>query len=119
MISFEEDDRGLVLLYEVENNDPEWASERLKDDGQVTVSNGFTFEPGDLLKAPKRGGQDSVYEFRFAEKKAGYYRTAGRVLGCDHDVLIAVKGIHLERKTFVAERNIRIFPRIESASIPT
>jgi len=26
MISFEEDDRGLVLLYEVENNDPEWAS---------------------------------------------------------------------------------------------
>jgi hypothetical protein len=29
MISFEEDDRGLVLLHEVENNDPEWASEWL------------------------------------------------------------------------------------------
>jgi hypothetical protein len=28
-------------------------------------------------------------------------------------VLIAVNGIRLERKTFVAERNIRIFPRIE------
>jgi hypothetical protein len=28
-------------------------------------------------------------------------------------VLIAVNGIHLERKTFVADRNIRIFPRIE------
>jgi Shedu protein SduA, C-terminal len=113
MISFEEDGRGLVLLYEVQNNDPEWASERLKDDGEVTVSNGFTFEPADLLNAPKRGGQDPVYEFRFAEKQAGYYRIAGRVLGCDHDVLIAVKGIRLERKTFIAERNIRIFPRIE------
>lgn len=113
MISFEEDDQGLVLLYEVENNNPEWASERLKDDGKVTVSNGFTFEPGDLLKAPKRGGQDPVYEFRFAEKKAGYFRITGRVLGCEHDVMIAVKGIRLERKTFIAERNVRIFPRIE------
>jgi len=70
------------------------------------------------LKAPKRGGQDPVYEFRFAEKQAGYYRIAGRVLGCDHDVLIAVKGIRLERKTFVAERNIRIFPRIEKVMSP-
>src|SRR5689334_22938281 len=114
MINFEEDDRGLILLYEVENNDPEWASERLKDDGEVTVSNGFTFEPADLQKAPsKRSGEDPVYEFRFAEKKAGYYRIAGRILGCNHDVLIAVKGIRLERKTFIAERNVRIFPRIE------
>ena len=93
MISFEEDDRGLVLLYEVENN-------------------GFTVESTDLLKAPsKRGGEDPVYEFRFAEKKAGYYRIPGRILGCDHDVLIAVKGIRLERKTFIAERNIRIAAR--------
>ncbi|QOZ32736.1 hypothetical protein [Bradyrhizobium sp. CCBAU 53421] len=66
MISFEEDDRGLVLLYEVENNDPEWASKRLKDGGEVTVSNGFTFESADLLKAPsKRGGEEPIYEFRF------------------------------------------------------
>ncbi|WP_315805501.1 Shedu immune nuclease family protein [Bradyrhizobium sp. SZCCHNS3002] len=114
MISFEEDDRGLVLLYEVENNDPEWASKRLKDDGKVTVSNGFTFEAADLLKAPsKRGGEEPIYEFHFAEKKAGYYRIPGRILGCDHDVLIAVNGLRLERKTFIAERNIRIFPRIE------
>jgi hypothetical protein len=27
--------------------------------------------------------------------------------------VLIVSGIHLERKTFVAERNIRIFPRIE------
>jgi hypothetical protein len=114
MISFEEDDRGLVLLYEVENNDPEWASERLKGDGQVTVSNGFTFEPADLLSPPpKRGDDDKVYEFRFAEKKEGYYRIPGRILGCDRDVLISVKGVRLERKTFIAERNVRIFPRIE------
>jgi hypothetical protein len=44
MISFEEDNRGLVLEHRVQNNDPEWASNRLKDDGQVTVSNSFTFE---------------------------------------------------------------------------
>jgi hypothetical protein len=39
MISFEEDSRGLNLLFEVEFNDPEWVSKRLKDDGQaVTVT---------------------------------------------------------------------------------
>src|SRR2546422_10075545 len=114
MISFEEDDRGLDLLYEVENNDPDWASERLKDDGEVTVSSGFTFEPADLLKAPtKRRSGETAYRFRFAQKEADYYRIAGRILGCDHDVLIAVNSVRLERKTFVAERNIRIFPRIE------
>jgi hypothetical protein len=114
MIYFEEDDKGLILLYEVENNDAEWASARLRDDGEVTVSNGFTFEPADLLNPPpKRGDDNKTYEFRFAERKAGYYRIAGRILGCDRDVLIAVKGIRLERKTFIAERNVRIFPRIE------
>jgi hypothetical protein len=51
---FEEDSRGLDLLYEVEFNDPEWVSKRLKDDGEVTVSSGFTFEPADLLKALPR-----------------------------------------------------------------
>jgi hypothetical protein len=105
MIYFEEDDEGLILLYEVENNDPEWASKRLKDDGEVTVSNGFTFKRADLLRPPpKRGDDDKVYEFRFAERKAGYYRIAGRILGCDHDVLIAVKGNQPESHGLVGTR---------------
>jgi hypothetical protein len=37
MIGFEEDSRGLVFEYEVEINDPEWVSKRLKQDGEVTV----------------------------------------------------------------------------------
>ncbi|KRQ15782.1 Shedu immune nuclease family protein [Bradyrhizobium manausense] len=119
MIGFEEDNRGLILEYKVENNDPEWASRRLKDDGEVTVSSGFTFESADLLTAPsKRGAEEPVYRFRFATKEAGYFRIPGRILGCDQDVLIADSGIRLERKTFVAERNIRIFPRIEKVKQP-
>jgi hypothetical protein len=54
MIRFEEGKRGLVLEYEVEFNDPEWVSKRLEDDGEVTVSNGFTFEAADLLKVPSK-----------------------------------------------------------------
>ena len=114
MISFEEDDRGVDLLYEVENNDPHWASERLKDDGEVTISSGFTFEPADLLEAPTQTRpEERTYRFRFAQREDDYYRVAGRVLGCDHDVLMGINSVRLERKTFVAERNIRIFPRIE------
>jgi hypothetical protein len=71
MIRFEEHSRGVILQYEVEFNDPEWVSTRLKENGGVTVSSGFTFEVADLLKAPsKRGTGEPVYQFRFAEKKA-------------------------------------------------
>ncbi len=117
MIRFEEDSQGVVLEYEVEFNDPEWVSMRLKQDGEVTVSNGFTFEAADLLKPySKRSvgpSDEGVFRFRFALKEAGYYRIPGRVLGCSRDVLIAIQATRLERKTFVAERNIRVFPRIE------
>ena len=114
MIRFEEDSQGWVLEYEVEFNDPEWVSTRLKQDGEVTVSNGFTFEAADLLKpSSKRGAgpsDEGVFRFRFALKEAGYYRIPGRVLGCNRDVLIAIQGTRLERKTFVAERNNQSFP---------
>lgn len=76
MIRFEEDSPGLVLEYEVEFNDPQWVPTRLKQHGEVTVSNGFTFEAADLLKpSSKRGAgpsDEGVFRFRFALKTAGY-----------------------------------------------
>ena len=44
------------------------ASKRLKDDGEVTVSNGFTFEPADLLKAPSKRGADVRPDFNWDRK---------------------------------------------------
>jgi hypothetical protein len=43
----------LKKTLEVEFNDPEWVSKRLKEDGEVTGSSGFTFEAADLLKLPR------------------------------------------------------------------
>jgi hypothetical protein len=120
MIDFEDDDRGLVLLYEVENNDTNWVSEKLRVSGEVTVSHGFTFERADLLRPPsRRRDEEPVYKFRFAIRRAGYYRIPGRVLGCDCDVLISDIDVPIERKTFIAERNIRIFRRIEKVTKPS
>ena len=122
MIRFEEDSRGLVLEYEVEFNDPEWVSKRLKQDGldgEVNVCCGFTFQAADLLKSsPKRGTDNSnvgVLRFRFAAKDAGNSRIPGRDLWvrsrrADRDPR---HPSGLECKTFVAERDIEVFPRIE------
>ena len=86
MIRFEEDSRRLVLEYEVEFNDPVWVSKRLKQDGEVTVSCGFTFEDADLLKSSSKRGTDNsnvvVFRFRFAAKERGQLSDSGpRSLG--------------------------------------
>lgn len=115
MIHFEEDRRGLVLEYEPEFNDPSWVSSELKKNGEVTISRGFTFKATDMLRAtstPRDQPNEPVYRFRFARKEADYYRIPGRILGCDQDVLIVNKGVPLDRRTFVAERNVGIFRRI-------
>ncbi len=113
MVYFDADERGLILEYEPEFNSPSWVSDELKEKGEVTVSRAFTFVTRDLLnRRSKRTDEDPIYRFRFAKREAGYFRIPGRVLGCEHDVLISSTEISFERKTFVAERNVGIFRRV-------
>ena len=92
MIRFEEGKRGLVLEYEVEFNDPEWVSKRLEDDGEVTVSNGFTFEAADLLKVPsKRATRGPRAKERFAEKKDWIAALSSLPSTLTHSVYVALR----------------------------
>ncbi len=122
MIRFEEDSRGLFLEYEVEFNDPEWVSKRLKqdgEDGEVTVSCGFTFEAADLLKySSKRGADNSnvgCFGFASRQKTPAIIGFRAAIFGCDRDNADRDPRhpSGLECKTFVAERNIEVFTRIE------
>lgn len=129
MISFKADGKGVTLEYEPDFGGESWVARQLEQHGEVTLSRVFTFERSDLIvedehvaTASEDGANDddifadvdegTVYRFRFATTKDGYHRIPARVLGIENDVLIAAEGLKLERKVFIAERNISVFGRI-------
>lgn len=101
--------------YQPELNNAAWVSRELAAFGEVTVSRGFTFTNDDLIEGPPEQPEDEpsepFFRFRFATREAGYFRIPGRILGISNDVWIADE-MWLERKLFIAERNVGIFRRI-------
>lgn len=131
MISFSAEGKGVTLKYEPDFGGDSWVQRELDQQGEVTLSRVFTFQRADLIAegddgatVPEGGGAEddddifadvdegTVYRFRFATTRDGYHHIPGRVLGIDNDVLIVAEGLKLERKIFIAERNIGIFGRI-------
>ena len=118
MLKFKVTRRFATLDYEPELTSHRWVHAELASRGEVTVSRAFTFERADLLSAPPVEEEENstltVFTFRFATIDGDYFRIPGRILGTAHDVLID-SGIWLDRKLFVAERNVSIFRRIQRA----
>ena len=113
----------VILRYQSEQGNNPWVWRELRDHGSVTLSRVFNFKRGDLLAEPDQAGEqdgfedfealeDFEYEFRFASRDGGYFHIDGRIFDIPNTVLIADQGLPLERKVFVAERNISIFRRI-------
>jgi hypothetical protein len=115
VINFDLSGRNLILAYQPESTDAAWVRDELDTHGKVTISRAFTFQTSDLVAATAAPDADEYEEptvrFRFGTRDDGYFRIAGRILGIANDVLIA-DSIRLERKIFVAERNVGIFRRI-------
>jgi hypothetical protein len=114
MIKFVVDGDRLILEYSSEFQSNHWIWEELKNNGKVTVSRVFTLKRGDLIKEPAKGEdvEEFQFRFRFAKRDGAYHRIKGRVFDIPNDVLIAANGIKLERKFFVAERNVSVFRRL-------
>lgn len=127
MIRFDVGSDGVTLAYEPEFGGESWITRELDEKGEVTLSRVFTFQRADLIASDEArkdalleededifGGEDdeAVFRFRFATTKDGYHHIPGRILGIDNDVLIVALGMKLDRKVFIAERNIGIFGRI-------
>ena len=119
MIHFAENKRGLILEYTPEFDGPGWFIRSLRETGRVTVSRVFRFDRNDLLGAEQildryddRDAKLEEFRLRFGTVSGQYYTIPGRRLGIRNDVMIKRDDISLQRKTFVAERNISIFGRI-------
>lgn len=111
MIALEDHGSQVVLVYAPDSFGPTWLDRKLEYEGHATLSHAFTVQKADLLN---RGSDDDDDVRRFVIGGVdGEYRTLRKdVLGLKDDLLIAAS-LPIERKTFVAERNISIFRRID------
>ena len=118
MISFDEHENQVVLIYQPEQSGPKWLDDKLASDGEHTLIHTFTVRAEDKLDSSI--GED---EFSFDDEESrrfvigtvedGYRLIRRDVLGLKHDLLLA-NSVRLRKQTFVAERNISIFRRIDS-----
>ncbi len=117
MLRITKNHRRLILEYQGEYPGSAWVYHDLVRDGCVSVSSqAFKFKTSDLIgqlpDADAEDLEDHCFRFKLGSRKGNYFKIKGRKLGIDCDVFISVDGIAIERKTFVAERNISIFRRI-------
>lgn len=123
MVDFVISESDVALTYRADQQGNGWVWRELRDHGTVTLSRVFTFERRDLVAEPDGDDQendfnDFEYRFRFAARRGGYFHIEGRIFDIDNPVLIVDAGLRLERKVFVAERNISIFGKIADLVAP-
>lgn len=116
MISFEEHGSEVVLVYRPKQAGSAWLDEKLDSDGEATLARTFTVRKDDLV-APSADDEfrlidEDVRKFKIGTIRDGY-RTIGKdVLGLKYDLRLA-DSVQLRPRTFVAERNISVFRRID------
>jgi hypothetical protein len=114
MLEFKQNNGIIELRYRsslARNNN--WAWGKLKVEQKLLLSKVFHFKPSDLLNPPDESTDfdEYIYQFNFAEKQKDYIKINARIFNIKNDILID-ENIPLNRKLFVAKRNISIFPKI-------
>ncbi len=104
----------LLLRYEADRfNDARWIDEKLKQDGSVTLRRTFTFESDDLLSEPDPENlSDDARTFVLGVEAGDYFKINQDTLSLKHDLLLW-KEMPLSHQTFIANRDISIFRRID------
>lgn len=114
MIKFIRGEDQLLLEYQPSGNfDQGIVGHRLEADGEVTIRRTFTFEQADLIEptGPDES-DDGEHTFVLGVAEGDYYRIGRRILDLKHDLLLW-KQMLLSHKTFIANRDISVFGRID------
>lgn len=116
MISFEDHGSEVVLVYQAEQSGPGWLDNKLASEGKATLSRTFTVQKEDLVATDPHHEfgfiDDDVRRFEIGTIRDGYRTIRKNVLGLKRDLLLA-DSLNLRQQTFIAERNISIFRRID------
>ena len=115
MIKFIKNADQLLLEYQPSGNFAQnIVGHRLETDGEVTIRKVFTFERTDLaVQVPTDGTDEDERTFIFGVADGEYYRVSSRILGLKYDLLLW-KQMLITHKTFIANRDISIFRRIDA-----
>lgn len=106
MITFEYEGDHVLLVYEPERG-TSWIDERFVSGKTITIARSFTVGSSDLATSG-----DSYRSFTIGSIDGHYVVFRREVLGLKHDLLLG-ENVNLERKTFVAHRDISIFRKID------
>lgn len=103
----------LLLRYTTgRNNDVTWVDEKLKYGGKVTFRRIFTFDSAALVKNEDSDlWSEDERVFVLGIVDGDFYRVNRDILGLKHDLLLS-KNTPLSDNTFVANRDISIFRKI-------
>lgn len=78
----------------------------------MTIRRTFSFEIDDLVQ-PQELDEDGECTFVFGVVEGDYYRISRRILDLKHDLFLS-KQMKLKQETFIANRDISIFGRIDA-----
>jgi hypothetical protein len=113
MIKFRKINNKVILSYSNDYPSHEWVYPELDKSGSITISKAFTFTKKELISTVDEENGENPVEFEAAFKNGGYYRFPKEILSLKHDLYVH-EDVKLERKLFVAVRDISIFPKIDN-----
>ena len=109
-----EQDRLLLKYQPSDARDPRYFAHKLTTEKYATLRKVFTFKSTDLIEQVEKEDFDELeYTFLFGVAEGDYYRISSRILGLKHDLFLS-KHMQLRHKTFIANRDISIFGRIDA-----
>lgn len=115
MLDFLKQDNRLVLSYTGEQISANWVYSRLAVSNSVTLRKTFTVSSDELVSEEDPKNEDASVEFEIGTKEGEYYRLSKDVLGLENELFIH-ESIELTTKTFIAERNISVFSKLDRLS---
>lgn len=119
MLKFRKEESRLILIYSSDYTGSNWIFERLDERDYVNLGNTFKVRQENLVNARPDVLDDSTQnddiEFVIAFLVSEYFQFNKVVMGIDNSLYIH-RSIPLERRTFIAERNISIFSKIDTLS---
>ena len=113
MIKISKKDKQLLLIYESDRyNDVRWLDEKLKQNGSISLRHVFNLTSAELLSKPADLDQEDERIFLLGVLHDDYYKVRKEILNLKYDMLLS-KEIKISNKTFIANRDISIFSKID------
>jgi len=112
MLEFRKEEKRVVLVYTGEIQESSWIYTELEQNGSVTLRRTFTVTRKELISEKNPEDEDAAVEFEIATRVGEYYKFHKSVFRMENDLFIH-KDIELTNKTFIAERNISIFSKLD------